>query len=110
MIRARVAISSQSVKPGDVSLSWHQRVQACDWPGIGVELDAYGCALTSALLTVDEAGAIAALVAPGAAGLGAVGHVATTCVHAGSRPIVSMSNISWLVLPSGIDVPSPICR
>jgi hypothetical protein len=36
-------------------------VDACDWPGIGAELEAYGCALTGPLLTGDEAAEIAAL-------------------------------------------------
>ena len=41
---------------------------------------------------VGPGGAIAALVLDGAAGFGAAGHVATSFVHAGSRPMVSMSN------------------
>jgi hypothetical protein len=41
--------------------SWHDRVEAADWAGIGTALDDYGCALTGPLLTPDEAEHLAAL-------------------------------------------------
>src|SRR5687768_11013730 len=41
---------------------------------------------------------------------GAAGQAAASCVHAVASPLVSMSNETRLVLPSGIKAPSPICR
>src|SRR5262245_30588952 len=38
------------------------------------------------------------------------GHDAKSCVTARPRPSVSMSNVARLVLPSAVEVPSPICK
>lgn len=43
--------------------AWTRRVDAADWTSIGDELDEYGCALTSQLLTPKECRGIAALYA-----------------------------------------------
>ncbi len=40
---------------------WRDRVEGADWNAIEAELDAYGCALTGALLSPAEAAGIAAL-------------------------------------------------
>ncbi|CAA0128283.1 Uncharacterised protein [Mycolicibacterium vanbaalenii] len=40
---------------------WRGRVEAVDWGTVRTDLDAAGCALTGALLSADEAAAIAAL-------------------------------------------------
>jgi hypothetical protein len=42
-------------------LSWHERVDACNWGTIRADLDSLGCAVTGPLLTADEAAGIAAL-------------------------------------------------
>ena len=41
---------------------------------------------------------------------GGFAQVVETCAHAVSRPRVSISNSSRVVLPSGITVLSPTCR
>lgn len=41
---------------------------------------------------------------------GAAGHDASSFVHAGSRPLASMLNISWLIVPFGNCVASAICK
>jgi uncharacterized protein len=41
--------------------TWHDRVDAVDWDGVGADLDRYGCGLTGPLVTSDEAVAIAEL-------------------------------------------------
>ena len=40
---------------------WADRVNAVDWAGVGTELERYGCALTGALLSPEEAAQIAAM-------------------------------------------------
>src|SRR3984957_19804064 len=66
----------------------------------------FGAARTHGARTEVRPGAGVAGCAPG----GLAWQEATSCTHAGCRPLVSISNVDTFFVPSGAEVLSPICR